>query len=173
MDKICDNCMYCYKPTSIKDYFDKTLTTPNLRKWGIDVFKHEFWLCGSHDVSKIDHTNNTLVYKPCICINKRGNCEYFKTPDAENIIPSTVTIAPTEPLPEKIVVGDDITLEVTAVPANENTQEISYSYQWFKNGRKLYKETKSTLKVDTSEVSVSTYCCKLINFTKKQNQLLR
>ena len=27
---------------------------------------------------------------------------------------------------------------------------------------KLYKETKSTLKVDTSEVSVSTYCCKLI-----------
>lgn len=215
MDKICDNCIYCYKPISVKDYFDKTFTPPDITKWGIDVFKHFFWLCGSPNVSKTDFTNNTLIYKPCITVNKRGVCEHFRIAEAEDIIPSSIEIASAEVLPEKIRTGTEITLEATITPANipavtkeviverevpitdsegnplydsnndpiteikefteteivepehENTQDIKYSYQWYKNGRKLFKETNSTIIVDTSTDETAVYFCELLQDIKK------
>jgi len=216
MDKICDYCIHCYKPINIKDFFDKTLTPPNLCKWGKDIFKHEFWLCGSPDVSKTDHTNNTLIYKVCESVNKRGNCDFFRTSDAEDIIPSSVEIeSSSEPIPEKIKTGTEIVLEtlitpatipavteevvvekevpvtdsegnplydsnnqpimetkevpetIIIVPEHENDQDIHYSYQWYKNGRKLFRETKSTISVDTSEEEVAVYTCELIQDIKQ------
>ena len=215
MDKICDNCIYCYKPSTVKDFFDKTLTPPNLCKWGKDIFKHEFWLCGSPEVSKIDHTNNSLVYKVCETVNKRGNCEHFRTGNAEDIIPSSVEVTTTEPIPEKIktdteliletvitpatipAVTEEVTVEkevpvtdsngnplyddnnqpiteikevtetIIVVPEHENDQDISYKYQWYKNGRKLFNETKSTLNVDTTEEEVAVYSCELIQDIKQ------
>ena len=215
MERICDNCIFCYKPTSIKDFFDKTLTMPNLREWGVDVFKHKFWLCSNTTVSKVDHSNNSLIYKPCIAQNFRGVCEHFKTQDAEDIIPSSIEITPSEPLPEKIKTNTVVVLESTVTPANipavtkevtvekevpvtdnngnplydnnnepitqiievtetvivvpehENDQDIHYSYLWYKNGRKLFKETKSTITVDTSNEEVAVYTCELIQSIKQ------
>lgn len=215
MERICDNCIFCYKPTSIKDFFDKTLTMPNLREWGVDVFKHKFWLCSNTTVSKVDHSNNSLIYKPCIAQNFRGVCEYFKTQGAEDIIPSSIEITSTEPIPEKIKTGTEIILEATVTPANipavtkevtiekevpvtddkgnplyddnnmpitevkevtetvivvpehENDQDIHYTYLWYKNGRKLFKETKSNITVDTSEEEIAIYTCELIQNIKQ------
>ena len=215
MERICDNCIYCYKPTSIKDYFDKTLTMPNLCEWGVDVFKHKFWLCSNPTVSKVDHSNDSLIYKPCIVQNFRGTCEHFKTQDAEDIVPSSIEIASSEPIPEKIKTGTEIVLEATVTPANipavtkevtvekevpvtddkgnplydgnndpitqiievtetvivvpehENDQDIHYSYLWYKNGRKLFKETKPTITVDTSKEEVAVYTCELIQNIKQ------
>ena len=215
MERICDNCIYCYKPISIKDYFDKTLTMPNLCEWGVDVFKHKFWLCSNPTVSKVDHSNNSLIYKPCIAQNFRGVCECFKIQGAEDIIPSSIEITSTEPIPEKIKTGTEIVLEATVIPANipavtkevavekvvpvtddkgnplyddnnmpitevkevtetviivpehENDQDIHYTYLWYKNGRKLYKETKPTITVDTSEEEVAVYPCELIQNIKQ------
>jgi len=215
MERICDNCIYCYKPTSIKDYFDKTLTMPNLCEWGVDVFKHKFWLCSNPTVSKVDHSNDSLIYKPCIAQNFRGVCEYFKIQGAEDIIPSSIEITSAEPIPEKIKTGTEIILEATVIPANipavtkevtvekevpvtddkgnplyddnnmpitevkevtetvivvpehENDQNIHYTYLWYKNGRKLYKETKPTITVDTSEEEVAFYTCELIQNIKQ------
>jgi len=208
--KLCDNCIYCYKPTGIKDYFDRTLKMPDLCKWGIDVFKHEFWLCNSPVVSKVDHTNNSLICKPCQIQNFNGNCEQFGMGNAVDIIPSSIEIAPSSTLPEPIRVGDEIVLESTITPAtipavtkeetrtvevpvtddqgnplydsnndpimqtveetivvivtpeHENDQDIKYKYQWYKNGRKLYKETSSTITVDTTEACTEIYKCELL-----------
>lgn len=208
--KLCDNCIYCYKPTGIKDYFDRTLKMPDLCKWGVDVFKHEFWLCNSPVVSEVDHTNNSLICKPCQAQNFFGNCEQFRTANAEDIIPSSIEIAPTEPLPDPIREGDEIVFESTITPAtipavtkeetrtvevpvtddegnplydehndpimqtveetvvvivvpeHENDQDIKYRYQWYKNGRKLYKETSYNITVDTTEAGSSVYKCELL-----------
>ena len=209
MNKLCDNCIHCYKPTSIKDFFDKTMKMPDIHKWGVDVFKHLFWLCDCDDVSKRIHTNNSMLMKQCIEENIDGNCECFRTSNAEDIIPSLVSISePTEEIRE----GDEIQLSVTITPAtipavteeqtvyveeelkdengglildengqiqyqsvakteivivvpeHENDQDISYKYQWYKNGRKLFNETKSTITSDTSKADVSEYYCSVSQF---------
>ena len=176
MDKLCDKCIHCYKPTSVKDYFDKTMKMPDLHKWGIDVFKHLFWLCDSDCVSKRIHTNDSMIMKPCIEQNIDGNCESFKTSDAINIIPSTVSIEePAEPIHKDDKVSLTVTVTPATIPAvmeddtvivpeHENDQDITYSYQWYRNGRKLFQEKKSTLTIDTSEVSVDTYKCEVSQF---------
>ena len=211
MEHICDKCIYCYKPTSVKDYFDKTMRMPDLDKWGIDVFKHLFWLCKTEPVSKKVHTNDTMLMKRCIDQNCRGNCETFRTSNAEDIHPSIVeVIPPTEPVRE----DDEIQLEVTVtpcvipavteermvpveedlvdetgglildkngqpqtvvvekketvvvVPEHENDQEITYTYQWYKNARKLFQETKSKITIDTSKASEDIYSCEVSQYIK-------
>ena len=206
MKKLCDHCIHCYKPESIKDFFDKTMKMPDMCKWGVDVFKHLFWLCNCDEVSKRIHTNDSMLMEQCINQNIDGNCEFFKTSDAENIVPSLVSI--TEPT-EEIRVGDDAKLEVTITPAtipavteeqkvvveeelvdengglildengqvqyvnvektetviivpeHPNDQDITYKYQWYRNGRKLFKETKSTIKLDTTAASENVYKCEV------------
>ena len=209
MKKLCDHCIHCYKPESIKDFFDKTMKMPDMCKWGVDVFKHLFWLCDCDEVSKRIHTNDSMLMEQCIKQNIDGNCEYFKTHNAKDIIPSLVSIEnPTEEIRE----GDEISLEVTVTPAtipavteeqtiyieeeivdengglvldengqpqyrniektetvvivpeHENDQDITYKYQWYKDGRKLFKETKSTIKLDTSAASENVYKCEVSQY---------
>ena len=211
MEKICDKCIHCYKPISIKDYFDKTMKMPDTCKWGIDVFKHLFWLCDTEPVSEKVHTNDTMLMKPCIEQNFHGNCESFRTSDAEDIHPSLVSVEqPTEEIKQDDVVtleavvtpctipavteereyeveedlvdengglvldenGQPQTVIVTktetviVVPEHENDQDITYKYQWYKNGRKLFKETKNTIIVDTSKASEDVYNCVVSQFIK-------
>lgn len=209
MKRLCDHCIHCYKPESIKDFFDKTMKMPNMHKWGVDVFKHLFWLCNCDEVSKRIHTNDSMLMEQCIEQNIDGNCEYFKTSNAEDIIPSLVSIE--EPT-EKIREGDEASLEVTITPAtipavteekityveeplknengglvldengqpqyvsvpktetvvivpeHENDQDITYKYQWYRNGRKLFKETKSTIKLDTTVASEDVYKCEVSQY---------
>jgi hypothetical protein len=182
---------------------------PDIRKWGINVFKHEFWLCKNPVISDINHTNNSIICKTCQSQNFHGNCEHFRCSDAEDIIPSAVSIEPTEKLPEKIRINSEITLETVITPATipavtkeevrvvevpvtdtednpvydennepvtkteeqtvvvviepeyENPQNIKYLYQWYKNGRKLFKQTKPTIKVDTSAAGTDEYYCEV------------
>ena len=204
MKKLCDKCIYCYKPESIKDFFDKTMKMPDCHKWGVDVFKHLFWLCNCDEVSKRIHTNDSMLMEQCIEQNIDGNCEWFKTSDAENIVPSLVSIeAPTEEIREgdkvsltvtitpatipavteeqTITVEEELkdengglildengkpkyvnvekTITVVVVPEHINDQDITYKYQWYKNGRKLFKETKATIELDTSVASEDVYKC--------------
>jgi len=211
MKKLCDHCIHCYKPESIKDFFDKTMKMPDCHKWGVDVFKHLFWLCNCDEVSKRIHTNDSMLMEQCINQNIDGNCEFFKTSNAEDIVPSLVSI--TEPT-EEIRVGDDATLEVTITPAtipavteeqkvvveeelvdengglildengqvqyinvektetviivpeHPNDQDITYKYQWYRNGRKLFKETKSTITLDTTAASEDVYKCEVSQYIK-------
>lgn len=209
MKKLCDKCVYCYKPESIKDFFDKTMKMPDMCKWGVDVFKHLFWLCNCDEVSKRIHTNNSMLMEQCIEQNVDGNCEYFKTADAINIVPSLISVeAPTEEIRE----GDKVSLTVTVTPANipavteeqtitveeelknengglildengqpqyvnvdktvtvvvipehPNDQDITYKYQWYRNGRKLFKETKSTIELDTTTASEDVYKCEVSQY---------
>ena len=209
MKKLCDHCIHCYKPESIKDFFDKTMKMPDMCKWGVDVFKHLFWLCDCDDVSKRIHTNDSIIMKRCIEQNIDGNCECFKTSNAEDIIPSFVSIP--EPTSE-IREGDEVSLEVAITPAtipavteeqtvyveeelvdengglildengkiqyktvpktevvvivpeHENDQDITYKYQWYRNGRKLFKETKSAIKLDTTVASEDIYECEVSQY---------
>lgn len=209
MKKLCDHCIHCYKPESIKDFFDKTMKMPDMHKWGVDVFKHLFWLCDCDDVSKRIHTNDSMLMKQCIDENIDGNCECFRAPNAEDIVPSIVEIA--EPI-EDIRQGDKATLHVIVTPAtipavteekiiyieeplkdengglildeygqpryvntpktetvvivpeHENDQDISYKYQWYRNGRKLFKEQSPTLNLDTTVASEDIYKCEVSQF---------
>ena len=209
MDKLCDNCIHCYKPESIKDFFDKTMKMPDIHKWGVDVFKHLFWLCDTEPVSEEIHTNGSMLMKQCIEHNFHGNCESFRTANAEDIHPSLVEVA----VPNQIIKeGDEVELTVTVtpctipavteertvpkevelvdengglildengqpqyiikevtetviiVPEHENDQAITYKYQWYKNGRKLFKETKPTVIVDTSGAAQDVYYCEVSQF---------
>lgn len=209
MKKLCDHCIHCYKPESIKDFFDKTMKMPNMHKWGVDVFKHLFWLCNCDEVSKRIHTNNSMLMEQCIKQNVDGNCEYFKTSNAEDIVPSLVSIEePTEEIRE----GDEASLEVIITPAiipavteeqttyveeplkdengglildengqphyvsvpkietviivpeHPNDQDITYKYQWYRNGRKLFKETKPTIQLDTTVASEDVYRCEVSQY---------
>ena len=204
MERICDNCIHCYKPESIKDYFDKTMKMPDTCKWGVDVFKHLFWLCDTEPVSEEVHTNGSMLMKPCIEQNFHGNCESFRSANAVDIVPSLVEVA----VPNEIIrEGDEVELEVTVTPAtipavteevtvskeveitdengglvldengqpqyqvidttetvvvvpeHENDQDIKYKYQWYKDGRKLFKETKSKIVIDTTKAEVADYFC--------------
>lgn len=206
MEKLCEKCIHCYRPKSIKDFFDKTMKMPDISKWGVDVFKHLFWLCDTEPVSEKVHTNGSMLMKQCIEQNFHGNCESFRAADAEDIVPSSVSI--TEPT-EEIREGDEVSLTVTVTPAtipavteektvtieeelvdengglildengnpqyikkdvtetvvvvpeHENDQNITYKYQWYKNGRKLFKEQKSTITVDTSSAATDVYKCEV------------
>lgn len=209
MDHICDKCIHCYKPISVKDYFDKTMRMPDMHKWGVEVFKHLFWLCDTEPVSDKIGTNGTMLMKPCIEHNCHGNCETFRTANAEDIIPSLVSIEnPTKEIRE----GDEVSLEVTITPAtipaiteekttyveeplkdengglildengqphyvsvpkietvvvvpeHENDQDITYKYQWYRNGRKLFKETKPTIQLDTTVASEDVYKCEVSQY---------
>ena len=209
MKKLCDHCIHCYKPESIKDFFDKTMKMPDMHKWGVDVFKHLFWLCDCDEVSKRIHTNNSMLMEQCIKQNIDGNCEYFRTSNAENIIPSSVEILP----PNQIIrIGDKVELDViitlalipavteevkfveeveitdengglvldengqptyetrevtktvVVVPEHSNDQDITYKYQWYKNGRKLYKETHQSIEVDTTTSSENVYKCEVSQY---------
>lgn len=113
MERLCDNCVHCYKPTSIKDYFDKTLTMPDIHKWGIDVFKHQFWLCSSESIAHKDHSDGSLIMKPCYKNNFHGYCDFFKTSNSEDIKPSSISI---EPPKEEIRQGDKVSLSVIITP---------------------------------------------------------
>lgn len=211
MERLCDNCIHCYKPTSVKDYFDKTMKMPDLHKWGIDVFKHLFWLCDSEVVSHKDHSDGTMLMKPCFRENFHGYCEEYRTSDAEDIHPSLIFVdAPTEEIRQ----GDTTTLSVTVtpctipavtkevpvtvevelrdengglildedgnpkyiteehletvvvVPEHENDQDITYTYLWYKNNRKLFNETKPTVTIDTSKGAVDVYKCEVTQSIK-------
>lgn len=211
MEKICDKCIHCYKPTSVKDFFDKTMKMPDIHKWGVDVFKHLFWLCDTEPVSEKVHTNGSMLMKQCIEQNFHGNCESFRASSAEDIVPSLVEV----PVPNEIIrEGDEVSLTVTITPAtipavteditvskeveivdengglildengqpqyqvvdvtetiivvpeHENDQDIAYKYQWYKNGRKLFKETKETITIDTSKAEVAEYFCAVSQYIK-------
>lgn len=211
MEKLCDKCIHCYKPISIKDFFDKTMKMPDIHKWGVDVFKHLFWLCDTEPVSELVHTNGSMLMKQCIEQNFHGNCESFRSGDAEDIVPSLVEVQ----VPNQVIKeGDEVSLEVVVTPAtipavtkevitpkeieitdengglildengqpqykivdvpetvivvpeHENDQDITYKYQWYKNGRKLFKETKQTITVDTSAAAEDVYICQVSQFIK-------
>lgn len=196
MEHICENCIYKYEPTSVDDYYKKTLTMPaHFCKWGQEYYKHWFWLCSNENVGDKDNTDNSIIYRNCREYNINGGCIFFKTPNAIDILPSTVSIAgPTEPL----TVGDEATITVTVTPystdavteerqkldidgqplfdENENPimetvileeafvndQDISYTYQWYKNGRKLFSKKSNVLELDTTKPSVDEYFCEVI-----------
>ena len=211
MEHICDKCIHCYKPVSIKDYFDKTMKMPDIHKWGVDVFKHLFWLCDTEPVSQKIHTNDSMLMKPCIEQNLHGNCESFRISDAEDIHPSSISIIPpteiirqgdeavlevivtpctipavtekqTITVEEELVnengglilddnnqplyVKKEIVKDVIIVPEHENDQDISYKYQWYKNGRKLFQENKKTVSIDTSKASEDVYKCVVSQYIK-------
>ena len=211
MDKLCDKCIHCYKPESIKDFFDKTMKMPDIHKWGVDVFKHLFWLCDTEPVSEEIHTNGSMLMKQCIEQNFHGNCESFRAASAEDIVPSlvevpvpneiikegdevtlSVTITPAtipavteeQPVSKEVEVVDEngglvldengqpqyetieVTEEVVVVPEHENDQDIDYKYQWYKNGRKLFKETKSEITIDTSSAAEDVYFCEVSQYIK-------
>ena len=60
MEKLCEKCIHCYRPKSIKDFFDNTMKMPDISKWGVDVFKHLFWLCDTEPVSESDQNLRNL-----------------------------------------------------------------------------------------------------------------
>lgn len=163
---ICNNCIYKTAPESIRDFYIKTLKMPNLNHWGESEFEHYYWLCKNENVAKIDGVNNSVIHKPCIEYNKHSNCTYFRTSNAEDILPSTVEL---EVENSTVKIGDEcvITVKVTPYtkPATEteeeviNTQDIKYIYTWYKNGRKLFLKKSNILSVDTSEEAVDEYYC--------------
>lgn len=192
MERLCSNCIYKNEPTSIRDFYLKTLEMPNLKHWGDQAFRHHYWLCGNPNIAKTDCLNNSVIFKPCISHNLNGGCDFFKTENAIDILPSIVEIE--EPT-ETIYMGDEVFLEVTDTPFTTpavteekqkvdidgismvdeegnpimeeiiiepefiNEQEISFKYQWYKNGRKLFSKKAKKLKLDTSIDSVDEYYC--------------
>lgn len=207
---LCQNCIYKVEPTSIKDYFLKSLSMPKLKHWGDKEFKHLFWLCSNPDVSKVDHTEEHIIHKPCVEYNFNGNCTFFRSPDAEDIIPSLIEmkiLKDNEPTTEEtFFVNEDVFLEITMKPFEtetiteerevekqktdidglplfdeegnpvmgtvtetviiepsvKNDQNISYSYIWYKNGRKLFQRKSNTFKINTSSASTDEYYCVVV-----------
>ena len=60
----------------------------------------------------------------------------------------------------------EVTETIIVVPEHENDQDIAYKYQWYKNGRKLFKETKETITIDTSKAEVAEYFCAVSQYIK-------
>lgn len=163
---ICDNCIYKTVPESIRDYYVKTLKMPNLNHWGEKEFKHYYWLCKNENVGRVDGVNNSIIHKPCIEYNKHSNCIYFRTSDAEDILPSTVELVVEN---DTVKIDDECVITVKITPYTKtatekedefiNDQDITYIYTWYKNGRKLFQKKSNTLTVDTSEEAVDEYYC--------------
>lgn len=166
INHICDKCIHKIEPTSIKDYYIKTCEIPDMRHWGESEFKHLYWLCDSVGVARIDGVNGSIIHKLCREYNKHSNCTYFRTEDAEDILPSSVEVIANK---TEVNVDDELELNVKITPftisATEitpeivNTQDINYSYSWYKNGRKLFTKKSNVLKVNTKIASVDEYYC--------------
>lgn len=159
----CDNCIHRYIPESPYDYFKKTLTVPNLCHWGDKNFDLDYWLCDSLNVSTVNNVGNKLLMKLCKKQNFYGECPYFKTSSAIDIIPTAIEISPSEDT-EVELNSDNVVLTVSIVEDTTSTdekQDITYKYQWYKNGRKLYAKTKTTLEISTDEESADEYYCEV------------
>lgn len=124
MEKICKNCIYNYKPLSPYDYYVKALHYPRfVCEWGKENREQLFYLCTNENVSKKDHSNDTIIMKSSREENINGNCQYFRSGTAEDIIPSTISLTPFQ---EEIEIDDTLKLEVTVTPyhRDETTEEI-------------------------------------------------
>lgn len=157
INHFCSECMYVYKPTSIHDFYKKTYHLPqDIQDWGVDYKLQKFWLCQNVKIADVDERNGYILMKPC---NNNGHCQYFRTPDAEDIIPSTLSLTASS---EDVTEDDEVTLTATMTPANvpadegttPNTQSIEYEYRWFKNDRRLWKEEESTLAFKAKETAI-------------------
>lgn len=62
--------------------------------------------------------------------------------------------------------GNPVMETVVIKPEFINEQDIEYFYQWYKNGRKLWKETKPEMFADTSEPGTNDYFCEVIQKLK-------
>lgn len=62
---------------------------------------------------------------------------------------------------EQIYETVTVTKTVEIEPAFTNEQAISYKYQWYKNGRKLWKEKESELIINVKEVITDKYLCEV------------
>ena len=154
MDHICDRCIYKKEPESIRDYYLKTFTMPDLMHWNEDGFKHRYWLCSNPNVSKVDSTNNSIIYRPCQSYNFHGNCTYFKAENAIDIVPAGIALSASA---TEIKTGETCTLTITATePLDE---EISYTYNWYKNGRKQFAKKSTELTITPTEEAVDEYYC--------------
>lgn len=175
INHICDNCIHKVEPTSIRDFYVKTYKMPDMKHWGESDFKHFYWLCKSQNIAKVDGVNGVIIHKLCIDYNKHSNCTYFRSENAEDILPSAVEIIASK---NEVEIDDDLELSVRitpyTIPATEdkeefvNKQEINYSYIWYKNGRKLFKKRSNILKVDTKNESIDEYYC-IVEQTIKNN----
>lgn len=163
-EHICVDCKFRTEAESVYDYFLKTGTYPELRFWKNKDFEDKYWLCESPDVSDVIHTNGSLKMKRCFDANRNGECPFFCVHNPENIIPSRAGITAER---TDFSVGDEASpLEVTVYPLeNEdgipNDQSIKYSFQWYRNGRKLFNETSSVLAIDTSKAYEYEYMCEV------------
>lgn len=226
MNHLCQNCKFVYFPHGMHDYYVQTFRYPRCPEdWGKDYRKQLFFLCQNENVADVDHTNNTIIMKPCNEYNFNGQCHYYRAENAIDILPSTIELSldkileegpieptdpvdpptdptdpptdPTEPEEEPIYVDDKYQLTITVTPYSEpaetedvqktdidgepmfddegnpvmetvevkpefiNPQEISCKYQWYKNGRKLWKEKEPVLILDTSKPSSDEYSCEV------------
>lgn len=196
----CTNCKYIFIPSSMKEYYEKTLTIPdNPRDFYKDIKKHFFYLCSNPLVAKTDHTNNSLIMTPCRNKNFNGECHYYREENAEDILPSTIKIKAdktefeyeeegsieveitpyTEPAVTEEVQKTDIdgelmfdeegnpvmeTIEIK--PEFMNDQQIDYSYQWYIDGRKLWKEKEAILNIDSTNPGTYRLKCNVIQNLK-------
>lgn len=195
MERTCENCIYNYIPESVHDYYVKTFHYPCMKDWGKDYRKHLFYLCTNPNVAEKDYSNDTLILKPSREHNINGECHYFRSGDAEDIIPSTVELKPTQEelevdglielevivtpfhkdaVTEEIPVideegnpvideetGEPVTETVIIEPEFTNDQDITYKYQWYKNGRKLFKGKDAILKLYTKIATEDEYFCEV------------
>lgn len=154
MDHICDRCIYKKEPESIRDYYLKTFTMPDLMHWNEDGFKHRYWLCSNSNVSKIDSTNNSIIYRTCQSYNFHGNCTYFKSENAIDIIPAKISLSASA---TEIKAGETTVLTITVTEPED--EELSYTYTWYKNGRKQFSKKSAELKITSTEEAVDEYYC--------------
>lgn len=181
--KYCVNCIYKEEATSIYDFYQKTLTMPNMKFWGLKDFAYKNWLCSNPKHCRIDHTNNSIIRRPCEDLNFYGSCINYLQSDAINIEPSTINIiceqTEFQGNEEAYITTEIIPFfipEETEIKINEETGEeeiiitkerydtdqvLKYKYQWYKNNRKLFKETKDKVLIDTTKDSIDTYYCKV------------
>lgn len=181
--KYCVNCIYKEEATSIYDFYQKTLTMPNMKFWGLKDFAYKNWLCSNPKHCRTDHTNNSIIRRPCEELNFYGSCINYLQSDAINIEPSTINIiceqTEFQGNEEAYITTEIIPFfipEETETKINEETGEeeiiiikerydtdqvLKYKYQWYKNNRKLFKETKDKVLIDTTKDSIDTYYCKV------------
>lgn len=203
MERTCENCIYNYIPESVHDYYVKTFHYPCMKDWGKDYRKHLFYLCTNPNVAEKDYSNDTLILKPSREHNFNGECHYFRSGDAEDIIPSTIELKPAQ---EELEIDDYIELEVVVTPFHKdavtedvpvfdeegnpvidpetgeqvietiiiepeftNDQDITYKYQWYKNGRKLFKGKDAILKLNTKIAEEDKYFCEVTQLLTDNN----
>lgn len=195
-EQYCKDCKYKFKANSLREYSIKTDGSfPSETNWNSPENEHKWWLCSNPSISQLIHTDGTIYCKKCIDVNTYGDCTYFTSENAVDIIPSSVDIIKEH---TEIGVGSECKLEVTITPFSKpaiteekplldengepvineetglqeyetiiiepefiNNQDISYKYQWYKDGRKLYNEISNTISVNTETESDSIYYCRV------------